>query len=286
MIQPEDVTIIIPHLGVEKYQCDALKTCIDSLKETSPLVKRIVVKNGNVACFCDRQIRIIEQGQCKAVNAAVAITNTPWIMITNDDMIYPPHWFENLTSNLEYEKIMCISPKLIEPRPGAPTFETYFCGGAGGDFDIKKFYDFAYQYSLKSEEEKKLRTGFNLPFLISRDLWDLIGGYNVNYDPWGSNSDSDLEYKIKLAGVQPMQSQRAIVYHYSQTSGTFEPRNQPYWSKNWDYFIKVWGFPRTDSGIWEATFTIPTPEEGRVFEPWWEGFYAKESPMMRPVETL
>ena len=60
-----------------------------------------------------------------------------------------------------------------------------------------------------------LRTGFNLPFLIKRELWDMVGGYDINYDPWGSNGDSDLEYKIRLAGVQPYQNTNSIVYHFS-----------------------------------------------------------------------
>lgn len=265
MIEPKDVTIIVPHFGAHKEQCYALKECLASLKETSPDVNVVVVKNGP-ACTCDRHIRILPQGQCKAVNAGVAITNTPWIFITNDDMIYPPGWFEALTFDIEEE--MCVSPKLVEPRPGAPTFIEYFCGGAGGDFDKNKFYQFALNYHGRG-----LRTGFNFPVLIKRELWDLIGGYNIDFDPWGSNSDSDLEYKIKLAGVQPMQNEACIVYHFSQTSGTFEPKNSDAWGRNWQYFIDFWGFPRTDDGIWEASFTIPTRLEGRKFTPSWEGHY-------------
>lgn len=290
MISPADVTIIIPHLGKTESQRYSLNHCINSLIETAPTIKRLVSFNGSPEDLGESFflhpltdydfLMLADQGQCKAVNAAVAMTNTPWIMISNDDMVYPSGWFENLTSNIDYNGYFCVSPKLIEPNPGAPTFETYFCGGAGGDFDREKFFAFAKNYELRSDEEKKVRTGFNLPFLISRDLWNLVGGYDINYDPWGSNSDSDLEYKIKLAGIQPMQNQRSIVYHFSQTSGTFEPKNQKYWGKNWEYFINKWGFPRTDQGIWEANFKIPTPEEGRIFEPWWEDFFKEENNMM------
>lgn len=289
MIKPSDVTIIIPHLGGTEESEYALDECLYSLIETVPEMKKVVVLNGDKcrAVHPDRCsiITIQEQGQCKAVNAAVATTNTPWIFVTNDDMIYAPGWFEKLVEPLGVQMnlldggavfgdILCISPQLVEPRQGAPTFEVEFCGGAGGDFDKQKWLDYVKQYHMNiGGLGFSLRTGFNLPFLIKRELWDTIGGYDVNYDPWGSNSDSDLEYKIKLAGVQPYQNKNCLVYHFSQTSGTFEPRNDEYRLKNFAYFKNKWGFDRTDDGIWEASFTIPTVEEGRIYTPVWEGKY-------------
>lgn len=274
MIKQSDVTIIIPtlsHTGEQEY---ALEECLISLRETCD-IKIIVAYNDFLGWDGDLDpdtIYLSEQGQCKAVNAAVATTNTPWIFVTNDDMIYAPGWFEKLTQiPEEITKYPCISPKLVEPRPGAPTFIEYFCGGAGGDFDKQKFLDFVKENSLT--KDYIVKTGFNLPFLIKRDLWDMVGGYDINYDPWGSNSDSDLEYKIKLAGVQPYQNQECLVYHFSQTSGTFEPRNDEYRYKNFEYFKNKWGFDRTDDGIWEASFRIPTKEEGRIFNPDYENKY-------------
>lgn len=269
MIKREEVTIVIPHFGASPEAEFALDQCIQSLQETEPEIKRIVVKNGS-PCKHAGDIKTDPQGQCRAVNEAVKQVQTPLIMVTNDDMIYPPGWFEKLTEfvgDAFPKKPFCISPKLIEPRPGAPTFETFFCGGAGGDFNKQRFLEFARRYWGES-----WRPGFNLPFLMGKELWDTIGGYDINYDPWGSNSDSDLEYKIKLAGVQPLQQTNSIVYHFSQTSGTFSPEHQDAWNKNWAYFIEKWGFPRTDEGIWEATFIIPN--NTRKFRPEWEGkFY-------------
>jgi GT2 family glycosyltransferase len=272
MINQEDITIIIPHLGETEEQEYSLDECLKSLNETVPDIKKIVVKNGyggDGAELCHGNITLDEQGQCKAVNAAVATTNTPWIFITNDDMVYAPGWFQELFS-IDVTDWKCASPKLVEPRPGAPTFEVFFAGGAGGDFDKQKFLDYVKTPPLLTWKES-YKPGFNFPLLIKRELWNTIGGYDINYDPWGSNGDSDLEYKIKLAGVQPMQSQFSRVYHFSQTSGTFEPRNDEFRNKNYAYFKEKWGFDRTDDGIWEATFEIPN--EGRKFRPEWEGEY-------------
>src|SRR3990167_1336683 len=276
MIKPEDVTIIIPHLGATKEQHYAFNQCWISLRGTVPNIKIIVAKNGLEALgepipldFYDHaeKIALSMQGQCRAVNAAAATVNTPWIFVTNDDMVYPPGWWEKMT---EYQTSLCMSPRLVEPRPGAPTFITEFCGGAGGDFDKQKWLKFAEEYMKGQYTQEK---GFNLPFLIKKELWDLVGAYDIEYDPFSSNSDSDLEYRIRLAGIQPMQVRNCVVYHFSQTSGTFHPDNQGAWQKNWDYFIEKWGFPRTDDGIWEANFRMPTKEEGRIFLPEWEGKY-------------
>ena len=280
MIKPEDITIIIPHIFLSKETDYSLKECLRSLDETVPEIRKIVTVNGmkfendfETVKYPNVEFLVMErQGQCVASNAAVSITDTPWVFITNNDMIYSGKWFERLTDNIQFPYVQCLSPMLIEPRPGAPTFQVEFFGGAGGDFN-KEAWDKYTQEHYEKDNAIGIRPGFNLPFLISRDLWNTIDGYDIAYDPWGSNSDSDLEYKIKLAGVQPWQNTNSIVYHFGQTSGTFEPRNQEYWHRNFAVFRDKWGFDRTDEGIWEATFDIPTVEQGRVFAPPWEGKY-------------
>lgn len=270
MINTKDITIIMPHYGANSDMCYSFNETLKSLKQTVPDIEILVAKNGSHACTCRRDIRVVTQGQCKAVNAAIATTNTEWVMITNDDMIYPEGWFEKFT----YMDAIpaCMSPKLVEPRQGAPTFDVFFAGGAGGDFTQHKpaWEAYAKEYGTKMYG---LRTGFNFPVLIKRDLWDFVGGYDINYDPWGSNGDSDLQYKIMLSGVQPYQNMNAIVYHFGQTSGTFHPDNDSYRFRNYAYFKEKWGFERTDSGIWESNFEIPTREQGRIFNPKWEGRY-------------
>jgi len=286
MIDKSQVSIIIPHLGTTDAQVFALRNCLSSFLETCK-INIIVAYNGlgelkeggsgtgflkEIVENQDRisYLQLQKQGQGIAVNAAIATVTTPWVMVTNDDMIYAPRWFEKLTENIT-DDMLCISPQLVEPQQGAPTFLTYFCGGAKGDFNKEQWLNFAFSH-YNSKIVKPIRTGFNLPFLIRKDLWDTVGGYDPNYDPWGSNGDSDLEYKIRLAGIQPYQNTNCIVYHFSQTSGTFEPQNHSFWQKNWEYFRNKWGFYRTDKRIWEADFIMPDKE--RIFRPDWEGKYA------------
>ena len=268
MIKQSDVVVIVPHLGADKQQEYAFDECYASLKESVPDMRILVAKNGP-ACPHIRSVRVLIQGQCKAVNAAVAITNEPWIMVTNDDMIYPPGWFEKLTSNLPKD-VWCVSPQLVEPRPGAPSFIVYFCGGAGGDFDKQKFFDF-----VKNHQGEGLRTGFNLPFLVKREVFDIVGIYDIRYDPWSSSSDTDIQCKFELAGVKTYQNTNCLIYHFSQTSGTFHPDNHWNWSENYEYFRQKWGFERPgDPDVWFSKNLIKYDQ--LKYNPWWKDFYAKK----------
>lgn len=265
-----DVTIVIPTLGKTKEQCFAYAQCLGSLIQSVPQIPRVVAVNG-LKSEISGHIRLTRQGQCGAVNAAVATIDTEWILVTNDDMIFPKKWWTRLSDFMKGNpQIKCISPNLVEPKPGAPPFITYFCGGAGGDFNKEKFFKFADKF-----QDFELEEGFNLPFLMKKELWDLIGGYDVNYDPFGSNGDSDLQAKVYLAGEKTWRYRNCIVYHFSQTSGTFLPENRPYWQKNWDYFIKKWGFPRQgdDHKVWYSKDLIDYDK--LIYHPHWEGFYVK-----------
>lgn len=278
MIDQSQVTIVVPHLGGTKESEYSLDQCLQSLQETVPDMKRIVAFNGDEICKHDymfEDVTVHSQGQCKAVNAAVATVNTPWVFITNDDMVYAPGWWEDLTFWIT-DQNCCISPKLIEPRSGAPSFEVFFAGGAGGDFNKAKWLEFAKNYNHSVPTTESIRSGFNLPFLVKKEVFDLVGGYSIQYDPWSASSDTDLQCKFELAGVKTLQNTNSIVYHFSQTSGTFEPRNQGDWAKNYGYFQEVWGFERPgDPDVWFSRNLIKYDQLN--YHPWWQDFYKKET---------
>ncbi|MGH2613352.1 MAG: glycosyltransferase family 2 protein [Rhabdochlamydiaceae bacterium] len=276
MINESEVTIVIPHYGASKEMCYALKETQTSLYENSPEIKQLIVKNGGYKCDCAYDIKINDQGQCKAVNAAIGTINTPWIFITNDDMVYGSGWWNRFTFHLSPE-IKCVSPILIEPRLGAPSFKVYFCGGAGGDFDKKKWNEFSDHYTPEVFPNGTiLRRGFNFPVLIKKELFDLIGGYDMQYDPWGASGDTDLQCKVELAGIKTYQNTNCPVYHFSQTSGTFEPQNQGYWAKNYEYFREKWGFERPgDPDVWFSKDLIKY--EQLKYDPWWKDFYKQKT---------
>lgn len=263
------VTAIVPTLyGVDE---DYAQLCIKSLKETTgwPIVQVI---NGAPSPKTDRStIYTTLQGQCAAVNHGAKQADTEYIFVTNADMYYAPRWNTNLT--FDYP---CFSPNLIEPTDNngsAPPF-LKFNGGLNLDVfkrdEVNKYIGGLVNEKIAPIEE----SGFNLPFFIKKDLWDLIGGYDTAYDPWGSNSDTDLQTKIELAGVQPMRLRDVLVWHFSNKSGTFDASNQEAWWRNWNYYKDKWGFTRDDEPIpdtWYARDMVN--QQKNHFHPEWEGKY-------------
>lgn len=286
MINKSDVTIIIPTLSSKRNDF-ARSECLRSLYESDfPKENIIIVFNGlkgsgdeiyfyETAPKYPVEMYLTEQGQCKAVNAAAATVNTPWIMVSNDDHIFKPQWWEVASNRLQelenhrelYKIEYCLSPQLIEPIDGAPTFKKYFCGGVGGDWDKEKWLN--YEHGGEG-----IRPGFNLPFIVRKEVFDLVGGYDINYDPWSASSDTDLQCKLELAGVKTYQDTDWGVYHFSQTSGTFHPDNHGDWEKNYAYFWSKWGYERPGGDdVWNSRNLIN--KELLKFHPWWEGFYEK-----------
>lgn len=264
-MEETDVTIVIPSLDPRKHVLSdrALDFCLTSLKETFKGPVRVAV-NGDGTPY--------PQGQCNAVNRVAREVTTPWMMVMNNDMVASPGWFKEFTYWVENFGLLVASPNLVEPRKGAPPFIQHFCGGVGtfdGPADFKKqcFLDFVSTY--KEHENKPdlmIEDGFNLPFLIRKDVWNTIGGYDEAYDPWGSNSDSDLQYKIMVAGITPKRIRNCLFYHFSNTSGTFHPSHQDAWNKNFSYFTEKWGFQRANApSIWYK----PEIPETMKFNPDW-----------------
>lgn len=245
-----EVSIIIPSLNPEKHELTkrALSFSLPSIFESteSPV---IVAYNGDGTGY--------PQGQCAAVNNAVRETSTKWVMICNNDMVFAPNTFARLIYAVDHFGLLVASPNLVEPQKGAPPFIEKFCGGVGTEgtepnFDKKCFLDFAGNYKEHPNKPYvNIEDGFNLPFIIRRDVWDAVGGYDDAYDPWGANSDSDLQYRIMLAGITPKRVRDSLVYHFSQISGTFHPDNRPDWERNQKIFRDKFGVERASSpDIW------------------------------------
>ena len=175
------------------------------------------------------------------------IANSAIVHNCNDDMYFPKGWNKFLTF-----PSACLSTNVnwcSAPVEGLSFVDLN--AGTELDFDKKKVDDF-----MKNHNDKSVVNGFNFPLIIKKDLWDFIEGYDENYDPWGSNSDSDLEYKVKLVGVQPKKLNGVFVYHFCSKSDMYS--HQDFMQKNYDYFENKWGFQRVDTPyIQRAEFEIP-----------------------------
>ena len=269
----KSVTVIIPSLyAVDK---DYLELTVKSLRKTVdwPI---IVVTNGTPAPEplqfegVTKRLHTKDQGQCNAVNIGAQDIHTDYIFISNSDMYYAPGWL-NYVQGTEYPPVW--SPNLVEPTNNvgsAPPFLKLDAGYTLDEFKPKVVDNF-----VKLHEDNEEEPGFNFPVFIRKDVWDTIGGYDVKYDPWGSNGDTDLQTKINLAGITPMRLRDVLVYHFSNKSGTFDGTHQDAWQKNWDYFNQKWGFNRDDLGsdVWYNKDMLPKDLSDSKYQPEWINKY-------------
>lgn len=256
------ISVIIPSLYEVDH--DYLKLCVESLRATTDW-QIIVVTNGTSSKPDLSHIKGIsihlhtrDQGQCNAVNIGAQVASGDWLMVSNSDMYYAPGWL-NYVEGTEYPIVW--SPNLIEPSNNLGSALPFLKLDAG--FTLEEFDKAEVDKLVKLHEDNEEEPGFNLPFFIKRDFWQFLGGYDPVYDPWGSNSDTDLQTRINLAGVTPMRLRDVLVYHFSNKSGTFDGTHQDFYQHNLDYFKQKFGFDRDELGsdVWYNKDMIPTDKE-------------------------
>ena len=168
------------------------------------------------------------------------------VFIIDEDFIFPTNWEELTEKAKEYP---FVSGTLME-RGGS--FVVNSCG------DIMDFNEQKFEQDALVLAKQEWENGFGFPLICTKTFWQMIEGYDEIYDPWGSNCDSDIEYKIILAGVMPKRWKGVLFYHFAQVSGTFLPEQHGYWQKNISAFERKWGFARARAPeIWSVDFTIP-----------------------------
>ncbi len=264
------VSVIIPTLASEVTK-PYLKLCVESLRATTDW-QIIVVTNGtsNKPDLSDikgisTHIHTPKQGQCLATNygAQLANSDTDYLLISNDDMYFASDWNENL--RFDYP---VFSPNLMEPTDNNGSAEPFLKVNAGYNIeDFRKDIVHA-AVTIETINRGAEEPGLNFPLFIKKDLWNFLGGYDVAYDPWGSNSDTDLQTRINLAGVCPMRLRDVLVYHFSNKSGTFDGTHQDFYQNNIDYFRSKFGFDRDELGsdVWYNKDMIPTDKERIKYE--------------------
>lgn len=265
------IACVIPTLASEVTK-PYLKLAVESLRATVDW-DIFVVSNGTKDKPDLRDIKGItahlhtrDQGQCVATNigAQLASPDTDYLFISNDDMYYNNYANIPWSRKLRFDYPV-FSPNLVEPMnnngSAAPFIKTIDPGNTIEEFNKNKEHiDFIISSNtVLTGEDIKEEPGFNLPFFIKKDFWQKLGGYDIAFDPWGSNSDTDLQTRINLAGVTPMRLRDVLVYHFSNKSGTFDGTHQDFYQNNIDYFKDKHGFDRDELGsdVWYNKDMLP-----------------------------
>jgi len=238
-----------------------LKTCVDSIKKNSAFNHQIIIHVNEGTDGSLKWVResgfnhthsIDNVGVCLAVNACRALVKTDYIVFLNDDMYMLPGWDMELWEVIGRlpDKFFFLSSTTIEPRisPHPGILSPYDYGSSPENFREEELLkDFK---SIKSDDWSGATWP---PNIVHRDVWDLIGGYSIEYFP-GLYSDPDFSMKLYEAGVRYFMGVGASrTYHFGSASTRRITMNNG--SKQ---FLNKWG-------ITSASFTRYFLRRGQPF---------------------
>ena len=223
---------------------DFLKLCVRSIRENSAFRHQIVLHvndgaDGTAEWAAAEGIAFSRTpdnvGVCFAVNAARPLVRTDYVLYMNDDMYVCPGWDRALKEEIDAcgTKFFFFSATMIEPYPtnSKPVIGAHSFGTTIETFEEKRLLaEFA---SLPKEDWSGATRP---PNIVHRDVWDLIGGYSVEYSP-GLYSDPDFSMKLWQAGVRLFKGvARSRVYHFvSKSVGRVTPNDGR------RQFLRKWG---------------------------------------------
>ena len=232
-------SIMIPSWNNLPY----LQLCINSIRKHSFYLHEIIVhiNEGN-----DGSLDWIKQqsdisysysneniGVCYALNSCRSLATTNYLLYINDDMYVCPNWDQPLKEEIDAigHNYFFFSSTAIEIK-------------AQSSCSIEKSFG---QTIASFKEEDLLKAFKELPMqdwqgatwppnIVHKDLWDLAGGYSIEFSP-GMYSDPDFSMKLWRLGVRTFKGiARSRVYHFGSISVKRIKHN-----KGYSRFISKWG---------------------------------------------
>ena len=247
---------------------ELLKLCISSIKKNSKYNHEIIVHvNENEDKTKDwlneqeisHTFTEINIGICKAVNSAYSLSSSDYIVYINDDMYVCPDWDLYLKKEIDSinSPYFYLSASLIEPV-------------FSGNISVAAPFDFG--RDISSFNENKLLKEFDRieitdkngsswpPSVMHRKLWDLIGGFSIEFSP-GMYSDPDISMKLWKAGVRYFKIVgKSRVYHFMSKSTKKVKRNN-----GRKQFLKKWNI--SSSTFYKHYLQMGTKFTGKLEEP-------------------
>jgi glycosyltransferase involved in cell wall biosynthesis len=233
-------SILIPTWNNLPY----LKLCIDSLRKHASFPYQIIVhvNEGNdgtgawVESQADLGFTFSEKniGVCYALNQSRTLATADYLVYLNDDMVVCPGWDRSLLTEIQAigHEAFFLSSTAIEP---AETGNRCVIVKNFGE-DPESFQEAALLKNFESLEKKDWQGATWPPNVVHKKIWDLVGGYSIEYSP-GLYSDPDFSMKLWKAGIRLFKGvSSSRVYHFGGKSTSRIARNAGYYT-----FISKWG---------------------------------------------
>jgi len=203
-----------------------IKACVNSIEKNSAEACQILIhvndgSDGTLEWVKSRGFGYTHSkenvGICLALNALRNLVTTPYIVYMNDDMWVLPNWDALLLKAISQRKddMFFYSSTMIEPAgTGNP------CVIAPLDFgtELEGFSEEKLIEASKKIKKEDWSGGTWPPNIIATRLWDLVGGYSVEFSP-GMYSDPDFSKKLWEVGVRDFKGiGKSRVYHFMSKS--------------------------------------------------------------------
>lgn len=219
-----------------------LKLCVESIRKNSTYNHQIIVhvndgSDGTLDWVISQGLDYTHSeknvGVCLAMNMMRSKVKTDYICFLNDDMYVLPKWDEVLYDEIKKlpDNRFFLSATTIQPHTKGASIILADYGDSIATFNEKKLLSEYSSYSFKDWMGATLP-----PNIVHRDVWDLVGGYSVEFSP-GMYSDPDFTAKLWLCGIRYMKGLSASrVYHFETKSTTRIRKNKG----NMQFLLK-WG---------------------------------------------
>ena len=200
---------------------DYLKLAINSIKDNSIYEHEIILhindgsdgtlnyakNNKLIYTYSNDNI-----GLCSAINKASTKVSTQYVLYVHDDMYLCKNWdqiLENEIKSLDND-LFYFSGTNYENRDIDISFNP---GNSPEQFNPNDFHKFCV-----TKNEKDLQGSHWAPHIISKRLWDVVGGFSEEFNP-GDGSDPDFCMKLWNNKVRIFKSiDKFKVFHFGSTT--------------------------------------------------------------------
>ncbi len=232
-------SILIPTWNNLPY----LKLCINSIRSHSSYRHQIIVhvnegSDGTIEWLESEGIEYTHSSQnigvSLAMNTMRRLVQTEYIFFINDDMYVLPGWDTALMKEVEIipDNNFYLSGTMIQPHDNT---DVGLCLNYGDS--IETFKEEQLLKEFKNHPYSDWQGATRPPSLVHRDIWDLVGGYSIEFTP-GMYSDPDFTAKLLAVGIRYMKGiGNSRVYHFeTKTTGRIKRNDGA------TQFLLKWGF--------------------------------------------
>ena len=207
------ISVIIPTYRNPK----CLDICLESVLRTQDNSNQIIVI---VDGFAEESTHIIEKYENKvhflpleqnmgmqyALNTGIYNAENEWILIVNDDNVFPQGWDTILLQDKQ-EKLV-ITPNQIERKPSMFGFVVGDFGGVD-DFRLDEYLE----QEPNTRQQTLTDNGEIFPFFMEKQWYMVVGGFDIWY-PSPFICDWDFFLKLEMIGLNFIRSNKLAFYHF------------------------------------------------------------------------